>query len=294
MWPAQISYLSNLGTARMVSLRYAPALEAYLEASALAERAGDWFALGGIAVNLALIYQRMGDANAALSALERGKTAMDRLRTPPPYKAQVLMRLRSVRAALQENPAERRYIEPRYEDAIEAARQTGDPNAEAAAWHLLGEEKMAAGELEQAEAPLGEALRLRRSYSPENLGFSYAALGALRLAQADRASGEERLQASPRGRGSYGAGDPYRPFGSGRIRAFASTGPDPRSTRPDQIGTGRFQRGRGPGESMERSGTGGAFPGDGRQCCHAARDVRFLRGSCRAARRCARATKNGR
>ena len=46
----------------MLSLRYAPALEAYLEASALAERSGDWSALGGIAVNLALIYQRMGDA----------------------------------------------------------------------------------------------------------------------------------------------------------------------------------------------------------------------------------------
>ena len=189
---AQITYLSNLGTARMLSLRYVPALEAYLEASALAERAGDWFALGGIAVNLALIYQGIGDANAALSALERGKAAMDRLRTAPPYKAQVLMRLRSVRVALQENPAELQDVEPRYEDAIEAARQTADPSAEALAWHLLGEEKTAAGELDQGEAALGEALRLRRQFAPENLGFSYAALGALRLAQADRASGEER------------------------------------------------------------------------------------------------------
>lgn len=74
---AQISYLNNLGTARMLLLHYAPALQAYLEASALAERSGDWSALGGIAVNLALIYQRMGDANAALSALERGKAATD-------------------------------------------------------------------------------------------------------------------------------------------------------------------------------------------------------------------------
>lgn len=191
---AQISYLTNLGTARMLSLRYPPALEAYLAASALAEQADDWSALGGIAVNLALIYQRMGDAEAALAALERGKTAMDRLLTPPPYKARILMRIRSVRATLQENPAEPRNLEPTYEDAIEAARQTGDRNAEAAAWHLLGEEKMAAGKLEEAEAPLGEALRLRTLYAPENLGFSYAALGALRLDQADRASGKKRLQ----------------------------------------------------------------------------------------------------
>jgi len=191
---AQINYLSNLGTARMLSLRYVPALEAYLEASALAERGGDWFALGGIAVNLSLIYQRMGDASAALSALERGKTAMDRGRVPPPYKAQLLMSLRSARAALQENPAELRLTEPTYQDAIEAARQAGDPNAEAAAWHLLGEEDIAVGSLEEAEAPLGRALRLRASHAPENLGFSYAALGALRLAEAERTSVEERLR----------------------------------------------------------------------------------------------------
>jgi CHAT domain-containing protein len=190
--PAQISYLSNLGTARMVSLRYAPALEAYLEASALAEQAEDWSALGGIAVNLALIYQRMGDANAARSALQRGKGAMDRLRTPPSYKAQLLMRIRSVHDALQKDGAESHFVDPRYEDAIEAARQTADPTAEAAAWDMLGREKIAAGDLEEAEAPLGEALRLRTSHSPANLYLSYAALGTLRLAQADRAGGEER------------------------------------------------------------------------------------------------------
>jgi CHAT domain-containing protein len=190
--PAQISYLSNLGTARWLSLRYAPALEAYLDAAALAERAGDWSALGGIAVNLSLVYQRMGDANAALSALERGMTAVDRLRAAPSYKTQLLMSLRSVRATLQEDPAERSDIQPRYEDAIEAARETGDQEAEAAAWDLLGREKIAAGNLELAEAPLGEALRLRISHAPKNLSFSYAVLGALRLAQADRADGEER------------------------------------------------------------------------------------------------------
>lgn len=187
---AQIAYLSNLGNARWLSLRYAPALEAFLQASGLAERTGDWSAVGGIAVNLSLVYQRLGDANAALSALERGKTATDHLQITPSYKAQLLMSLRSVRAELQENPTE-----PRYEDAIEAARQSDDPRAaqaEAAAWDLLGQERIAAGNLEEAEAALGKALRLRTSYSPKNLGFSYAALGALRLAQADQARGEER------------------------------------------------------------------------------------------------------
>ncbi len=192
--PAQINYLNNLGTVRMLSRQYPPALQAYLEARTLAERTGDWFASGGIAVNLALIYQWMGDADAALSALERGKTAMDRLRTAPPYKARLLMRLRSVRAALQADSGERRSIEPAYADAIEAARQTGDAEAEAAGWDLLGEEKIAAGNLEDAEGALGQALRLRTSHSPQSLGFSYAALGALRLAQADQAGGAERLR----------------------------------------------------------------------------------------------------
>jgi len=153
---AQITFLSNLGTARLLSLQYAPALEAYLEASALADRAGDWSALGGIAVNMSIIYQRMGDANAALSALERGKIAMDRRPVPLLYKAQLLMSLRSVRLEMGENAAE-----PRYEQAIDAAREVGDSQGEAAAWDLLGTEKTAAGNLNGAEAALGEALRLR-------------------------------------------------------------------------------------------------------------------------------------
>jgi CHAT domain-containing protein len=186
---AQISFLSNLGTARMLSLQYGPALEAYLEASALAERAGDWSALGGIAVNLSMIYQRMGDANAALSALERGKIAMDRRPVPLLYKAQLLMSLRSVRQELEEKPAV-----PRYEDAIEAAREVADLQAEASAWDLLAEEKVAAGDLPDAETALGEALRLRTSHAPRNLRISYAELGALRLAQASQAEGAERRQ----------------------------------------------------------------------------------------------------
>jgi tetratricopeptide (TPR) repeat protein len=184
---AQISYLSNLGTAHMLALRFAPALEAYLQARALAERSGDWSASGGVAVNLALLYQWMGDADSALSALERGKTALDRLRTSPFYKAQLLMSLRSARAELQENPSE-----PRYEEAIEAARETGDPQGEAAAWDLLGEEQSAAGDLVAAEASLGRALRLRAAYSPTSLGYSYAAMGALRLAQAGHYEQPER------------------------------------------------------------------------------------------------------
>ena len=136
-------------------------------------------------------------SEAALSALERGKTAMDRVdrgpeSVPPSYKAQLLIRLRSIRADLQESPTEHGPIGPSYLDAIQAARQTNDPDAEASAWNLLGQENIAAGNLEEAEAALGQALRLRTSHSPEYLSFSYAALGELRLAQADRASGEER------------------------------------------------------------------------------------------------------
>jgi len=44
--PAQINYLTNLGTARMLSLQYASALEAYLAANQLAEQSGDWSGSG--------------------------------------------------------------------------------------------------------------------------------------------------------------------------------------------------------------------------------------------------------
>ena len=185
--PAQINYLTNLGTARMLSLQYASALEAYQAAHRLAEEAGDWSACGAIAVNLSLIYQRVGDAESALSALERGKSDVDRLPVAPRYRAQLLMRLRSVQADLQEDPGG-----IRYEDAIEAARLTGEPEAEAAAWDLLAEERMAAGQLEAAESAFGRGLRLRSAYSRKSLSFSYAGIGELRLRQADQAIGEPR------------------------------------------------------------------------------------------------------
>jgi CHAT domain-containing protein/tetratricopeptide (TPR) repeat protein len=185
--PAQISFLTNLGTARMLSWQYARALESYVAASSLAEQWKDWSALGGIAVNLSLVYQQVGDAEAALSALERGKAAVDRLPIPPPYMAQLLMRLRSVRTDLQDDSAL-----PRYQDAIEAARKTDNPEAEAAAWDLLGKEWIAAGKLEKAESALGRALRLRSIHSQKSLTFSYAALGGLKLAQAGRTTEKEQ------------------------------------------------------------------------------------------------------
>ena len=186
---AQISYLTNLGTARMLSLQYASALEAYLTANRLAEQSGDWSASGAIAVNLSLIYQQVGDADSALSALQRGKAAVDRLHVPPRYMAQLLMRLRSVQEDLQNGSAG-----PRYQEAIEAARQTAEPEAEAAAWDLLGDEEMAAGKLDEAESAMGRALRLRSKYSKENLSFSYAGIGELRLRQANQANGKQRRE----------------------------------------------------------------------------------------------------
>jgi len=185
--PAQVAYLSNLGSAYWSSLQYARALETYLKASALAERTKDWTASGAIAVNLSLIYELMGDAEAALGALDRAKAAVDRATGTPPYKAQLLMRLRAVRADLSENAAKALYIE-----AVEAARQAGDGDAEASAWDLLGREQAAAGEFEAAETSIGRALRLRMFFSRKNLSFSYAALGALRLAQAEQGSGNAR------------------------------------------------------------------------------------------------------
>lgn len=186
--PAQIAYLSNLGTARMVQLQYAGAIQSFLRASALAEQVHDWAGLGAIAINLSRIYQELGDAGAALSSLERAKAAVDRAQRAPLYKAQLLMRLRAVHADLNGNVAE-----PRYTEAIDAARQSGDAEAEATAWDLLGAEQTASGQFDVAETSIGRALRLRTIYSRKNLSFSYAALGSLRLEQARHATGSVRI-----------------------------------------------------------------------------------------------------
>ena len=133
----------------------------------------------------------------------------------------------------------------------------------------------------RSRSRLGQALRLRTSYSPKNLvllrGLGRLAAGAGRSRQRGRAP-----PASQRGRGFHAARDSSRLSGSGPSTCFCISGARSAKYWVNPNWHWRISGGREPGERMERSGAGGAFPGDRGQCCHATRDLRLLRGSRRA------------
>jgi len=184
---AQIGYLTTIGNSRLQRFQYGDALNAYLEASRLAEAARDWEDFGAISGNLSAVYQQVGDFPSALSAAERGRVAIQNLPRQPFYKAQLLLQLGRLHARLHDSEATRYFLE-----GIDAAREQDDQTlekhpwdvvSEAQAWDLLGSERLASGNLEEAESAFSEAFRLRTLFERKQLAFSYWQLGGLRLAQ---------------------------------------------------------------------------------------------------------------
>lgn len=180
---ARAWFESGIGDARFARFDYKGALDAYLEARGFAESARDPVSLGATDVDLASLYQQMWDRDSALRFAEEARQVTRRV-SGIYFRAQLLLLLARLRSD-QSSAA-------LYREAIVAARSASadDPSqaaAEATAWEYLGEALLAQGELEGANAAQQSALRIRQSRAQRDLGYSYWALGALRLKQAERA-----------------------------------------------------------------------------------------------------------
>ena len=180
---ARAWFVSGIGDARFASFDYMGALDAYLEAQRFAEAARDPVSLGAIDLNLASLYQQMWDYDSALRFAEEARK-ITRRASGIYYRAQLLLLLAGLRSD-RSSPA-------LYREAIEAAQAASahDPSqaaAEAIAWEHLGEALLADGDLDGAQAAQQGAFSIRQSRAQRDLGYSYWALGALRLKQAERA-----------------------------------------------------------------------------------------------------------
>jgi CHAT domain-containing protein len=176
---AAILYLSALGSCRRFQFQYRTALAAYLEAKELAQSIGDRLNLGGVLLNLSSLYLEGGDVDSALQAAEEARAAASTV-PHPYYQAQLMLQLARLHESAGDDSAE-----PMLEDAIEAARSEGYNVLEAKAWSLLGEQRLQRGRLADAERAMNEAFRQRVLFVPQERGFSYGQLGALKLAQGD-------------------------------------------------------------------------------------------------------------
>jgi len=219
---AAFVYATAMGAARLLQFHYRAALNAFLEARDLAARIGDPYALSVSAVNLSSLYLQTWDIDSALRAAEEGVSNSEKIpprksrkgggehpesALNTSFRLPLLLQLGRLHQMLGDDRAA-----GFFEQAIEEARAQGDVAQEARAWDVLGEERLRrvnagrldlhavdlqdgdlhangrdlpdfSDDLRLAEQHFNEAFRLRLLGYRADLGFSYARLGALKLAQ---------------------------------------------------------------------------------------------------------------
>ncbi len=178
---AATTFLTGVGVARLYQFQYRSALDAFLQARGLAEHAGDQTALGIIAVDLSSLYLQAWDFDSALAEAEQGierSAAMPRAYCRLP----LLLQIGRLHQVLGDGRAAE-FFERAIEEARTRAGDAADEVAqEARAWDLLGEERLRQGRIEAAELDFDAAFRLRMAGAAGDLPFSYARLGAVKLA----------------------------------------------------------------------------------------------------------------
>ncbi|MCX6623076.1 MAG: CHAT domain-containing protein [Acidobacteria bacterium] len=181
-----IRRLNNLAGCRFALFEYPSAMEAYLETRRLAESASDYEVQGTVSLNIASLYLQMNDPDSAALAAGQGLAVMfghRRADFPVSQLLTLLGRIRSRQGRIQE-------AERAYRAAIEEAMAKGDAAQTARSWDAFGYSRLRAGDLEQAEASLIEAYRLRLLLHIKDIHLSYLKLALLRLAQNDLAAAD--------------------------------------------------------------------------------------------------------
>jgi CHAT domain-containing protein len=198
--PGQITQLISLGDVHLLQFRYSVALAEYFEARKLAQASDDAENLGLVNLTLSSLYQQIGDPEDALASAEESRAAFERSGSSR-YQAYLLLILARYYSSRHDAQAEGLFLE-----GIEAARGQSNLPLEAQGWDLLGEYRLARGDIEGAERATVESFWLRVLHYPADLRFSYRRLGALRLAQGLRnepsrpAPANQELPNEPRGR----------------------------------------------------------------------------------------------
>jgi CHAT domain-containing protein len=174
-------FLIAIGVARLYQFQYGAALEAYLQARDLAERAGDGVTQGIIAVNLSSLYLQTWDIESALVAAEEGIQRSEAL-SRASFRLPLLLQLGRLHQVRGDGRAAEFYTNAVEEARAQTRGLAADIAQEARAWDLLGEERLREGSAARAELDFTEAFRLRLKGFPADLPFSYARLGAAKLA----------------------------------------------------------------------------------------------------------------
>lgn len=179
---AAVVYLNGIAACDLTGLRYHAALEILLEAKRRAKAIGDRVAMGAIAVNLSSVYFQVYDFESARREAEDGRAAVRTLRKPY-YLPNLLLQLARLHEKLEQDGRSA----PLYREGIEAARKAGDKQLEALGLDLLGEALLREGRVEEAGKEISQGIALREKLAPQDLGYSWGWMGAVKLAKGDLA-----------------------------------------------------------------------------------------------------------
>jgi tetratricopeptide (TPR) repeat protein len=135
------------------------------------------------ALNLSSVYRRMEDYATAAQTLRDLNPLLPSI-TDPTTKTILYFHAATNSARKGDWDG----AEPMFFAGIDVALAAGDRQSAATGWNQLGYMRLQQGRLEQAEAALTEAFRLRRLNRSNNIGSSYTFLGILRVKQGDARS----------------------------------------------------------------------------------------------------------
>lgn len=192
-------FRSNLGGAQMCQFQYGKALASFVAARDTAHGLGNREVEGGSWLNLASLYTAMGAGAAAEHALGEALKLM-------PAGSPYIPRLKSQRVRLALRLGETQRALGEWEEAMRAAQDGGDRQAERDLWDALAMIEMLRGDLNAAERAIANEFRLVVLNKQRNKDFLFSRVGRLRLAQGraaeavgwyDRARREQKSAASP-------------------------------------------------------------------------------------------------
>lgn len=170
--------LNNLGAARIYRRNYVGAFEALEGARQLAARRGQREIEAGIWSNLASLYGMLAGWPAAEEALARAAALM-----PSGSRYRPALLAQRARLALQKSATDRQLAERAWAEAMEAASEAGDWQIQRHLWDDLFLWRLAAGDLEAAEAALANSYRLIVLHRLRDPRHFWLLAARLRLAQ---------------------------------------------------------------------------------------------------------------
>ena len=177
---AATRFLMSAGVCQLLGNDFQGALSTLLQARDLARTIGDFADMGAIAGNLSTLHLQMQDLTAAVRSAEEG---LSQAKTAAYSKPYLLLQLGRLHSLLNDGKEESFFTA-----GIESARTYGPWSIEAEGWDRLGESRLAAGRLQEAERAFLEGFRIRRYFVPSELSYSHAWLGSLFLACGDLAA----------------------------------------------------------------------------------------------------------